>query len=468
MSGIPQTKMLGKIGRRRKMVAFLAVATATFFCLSLIWPLSIKSWRSESEISLKLTKRTDSSVEFNKLLTEVVQRHTSVDAISRSLETNGLGIENSSIAPSEIATEIKKRLSVAMIPGKMDPDDIRIRVGLDGEASEKENYFVNVLATTIAKDFMTSPLAGILPTETLPVEDIESLQQRHREIEQRATELLAQIRSNLQRSAEQLVEAESSIELPGTDSSALAGLREQLDTLASQRKRIANSGGDTMLELAAIDQQIQRLSAKLESQTSNSQDGPFRLASNRLNRTATNQSLNTLLDSLRSSISELANVAAEACTAVEAASRTRPAFSIKGVRGRSPSPVGAIPKGKEFLFLTLASVVFASIVSAAYQPFAQRGFESVSHIGRQLNLPVIATLETKNEFEDVTGPGIPAEQIKPETPGSNQVVNICKWILFCSLMLTIGFCLVNSDIRDAFFVSPFHGFAEIVWTLKGN
>jgi len=468
MSEHPQSKLLSKLSRRRKQFAFLVVAAATFFCLSMIWPLSTRSWRSESEISLQLTQREDSGVEFKKLLTEVVKRHTSVDSIARALDQNGIEVDGANVSSDQLALELQQRLNVVLFDQNFDPDDVSVRVGLEGEATEKDNFFVNMLATTIAKDFMTSPLAGILPTDPLPAEDINSIRIRRTEIEYRATELLAQIQTNLTDSANDLVQSgdEGLLLLDDTSSNQSDQLTAELKDLISQRQRIALSEGDSTLELSAIDQQIDEVQRKIDGNTSD--DGPFHMASHTLNKVSTGNNLKNTFASLRETISDLANVTAEACTAAEAASRTQPAFTISSVQGRAPVPVGAIPSGRELLFLTLASCVFATIVSLAYQPFAQRGFESVDDIGKKLKLPVIATLESRNEFEEVTGTGIPAESVKADTPGSNQVVNVCKWILFCGLMLTIGFCLVNSEIMDAFMVSPFHGFAQIVWTLKGN
>lgn len=463
MSKIPKTKMLSKLGGRRKLIAFLSVAAAAFFCLSMIWPLSTSSWRSESDISLSLMQREDSATEFQGLLDEVVPRHTSIDAIVRAIKQNGMATEGTNISLEEMAENIHQRLKVVLLE-KNGPDKLAVRVGLNGWASDKEKFFVNMLATTMAKDFMTSPLAGILPSDPVPGSDIESLQQRYREIEQRANELLAQIQDNLQDSASDLVNTRPVPSLNEEPGQLKADLDEQLASLSDQRDRIASSEGDSILELAAIDQQIEDAQLEFEETSAS----PFHMASHTLNRVAAGNSLQSSIDSLRVAIGDLANVAAESLAAAETSSRSRPAFTISSVRSRPPVPVGAIPSWREMLFLMLASCVFATIVSFAYQPFAQQGFESVENVGKRLKLPVIATLESRNEFEDVTGPGIPVEPAKAETPASNQVVNICKWILFCSLMLTIGFCLVNEDIRNAFWVSPFHGFSQIVWTLKGN
>jgi hypothetical protein len=462
--------MLSSLGRRRKQAAFLIVAVATFFCLSLIWPLSTKSWRSESEISLSLTKRKDSAVEFKTLLNQVVERHTSLESITRTLDQNGMGIDAQEITTAEIAEKVRQRLKIVLLDKNLDPDHMRVRVALDGAATEKENYFVNMMATTIAKDFMISPLAGIIPTDPVPSADIEALQLRHAEIEARANELLAQIETNLRDAATEMADATpGSLASEMVDSSSNRDeIADRLADLKSQRDRIANASGNSILELSAIDQQIEEVQLELENSDSDESKGPFHMASHTLNRVAVGESLTFELRSLHDTIGDLANVAAEACTYAETATYARPAFAIESVRGRPAVPVGAIPRVRELFYLLLASTLFATIVSISYQPFASRGFESVDQIGEKLKLPIIATLESRNEFEDVTGPGIPAESIKEEAPGSNQVVSFCKWILFCSLMLTIGFCLVNADIREAFFVSPFHGFAEIAWTLKGN
>ena len=159
MSGIPKTKMLAQVARRRRLMAFLSVGAATFFCLSLFWPVTTKMWRSESDVSLRLTKRKGASDDFRLLLDKVVSRHTSVDAIETSLRDNGMGIEAEGISTREIAEKVVERLHVSVIDNQFDPDSIQIRVGLDGIATDKENYFVNLLATTFARDFMTSPLA---------------------------------------------------------------------------------------------------------------------------------------------------------------------------------------------------------------------------------------------------------------------------------------------------------------------
>ena len=197
-------------------------------------------------------------------------------------------------------------------------------------------------------------------------------------------------------------------------------------------------------------------------------DGPFQMASHTLNRESGESSIRVAIESLRGTISELANVTSKACSLAESVTKTQPAFEVQSVQGRSAVPVGAIPGRRELLFLVLASTVFASIVSLSYHPFFDTGFENVKDIEKQLMVPVVATLENRNEFEEVTGPGIPAESIRDDAAGSNQVVNFCKWILFCSLMLTIGFCLVNADVREAFLDGPFQGYARIVWALKGN
>ena len=103
--------MLSKLGGRRKLIAFLSVAAAAFFCLSMIWPLSTSSWRSESDISLSLMQREDSATEFQGLLDEVVPRHTSIDAIVRAIKQNGMATEGTNISLEEMAENIHQPVS---------------------------------------------------------------------------------------------------------------------------------------------------------------------------------------------------------------------------------------------------------------------------------------------------------------------------------------------------------------------
>ena len=128
MSGIPQTKILSKLSRRRTWKSFLIVGSATFFCLSLMWPLTTKSWRSESEISLMLTKRLNAGGEFKALLDEVVKRHTSIDSITRTLDQNGMGVQAEQITTEQIARKVRQRLKVVLVDKSVNPDQLKVRV----------------------------------------------------------------------------------------------------------------------------------------------------------------------------------------------------------------------------------------------------------------------------------------------------------------------------------------------------
>ena len=411
------------------------------------------------------------SQEFEKLLGEVVKRHTSVEALSEIAQRHGMLDGLQGVSVSDLGQRIQERLDVVLLDDPYNSKHQVVRVGVqgigfDGKATDKEKFFVNMLATTLAKDFMNSPLAGILPTDPLPTNDIELLQERYAAIESHANSLLAQMKSNLEDASEPFGERNGGQILAMSPSND-GQLQLTLNSLQKQRNRIASSSGDSMLELTAIDEQIGDLRDQVPLHSPTQQRSAFKMASHSIRRDVAPNTVDGLVDSLRGTIDDLANVAAEACNAAETASRTTPAFSVLGVQARPARPVGAIPTGRQMMLLLLASTVFAAIVSAAYRPFAQRGFESVEEVGKKLNLPVIATLGNGKRGSS-NGSANQLGSSGSRTPVSNQIVSASKWILFCGLMLTIGFCLVNADIRSAFWVSPFHGLAQIVWTLQGN
>ena len=452
------------------MIAFLSVAMATFLCLSMIWPLSVKSWRTESEISLTLTKRFNAGEEFQNVLSEVVKRHTSADSLANIVRHHGLGEDGSKFSTAEIGERIHQRLQVVLVADPFDEQRRTVRVGVEGagfagKASEKEEFFVNMLATTLAKDFMLSPLAGILPTQPLPTDDVDALQQRYAAIEGQANSLLTQIQSNLEQSAGEL--ASNDTQSLSFDDGSFSDLEANIRDLESQRSRIASSGGDSVLEMAAVDEQINDAQNQL-SQLKSGSSTPFQMASHATGSSVAPNAVGGLVESLHTTIGDLANVAADACNVAESASRTTPAFTILGVNGRAAIPVGAVPSRRDLMLLLLASGLFAAIVCASYKPFAQRGFEDIEQAGKKLDLPVIATLHRRNRSASAAGSDLGDGSSFGGKPAANQIVSASKWILFAGLMLTIGFCLVNSNIGSAFLTSPFHGFAQIVWTLQGH
>ncbi len=127
-------------------------------------------------------------------------------------------------------------------------------------------------------------------------------------------------------------------------------------------------------------------------------------------------------------------------------------------------PVGGVPTIPALILLVMFSMVLGSIVSMNYQPFSDRGFENVSRLAKALRIPVIAVLptwagisETPNEMSEAN----------KKAPWANRAVGMAKLALLGLLILTIGFCLIDGGVREAFGRNPFFGFAKMIWVFIG-
>jgi hypothetical protein len=456
---------------RRRLIAFLTVGCTAFVLMSLLWPVSTKAYSSRSEIEFSLANRPNAADDFESLLKSVVARHTSPASIASLIQQNGLNAEMQ-MSADELAGRVRDRLTISLDRGQAETDALKVRVALEGRATPRENYLVNAMATTLARDFMVSPLAAIVPSSAADKDEILNLEQRRQEIYSKADALLAQIEGNLKQAASQVagtVDGQSDEFEASFASMQLDAVDAELRDLITRRSQEIARTGDGSLTVSALDAQISDKRNELAKLTAgnlgDSKRSPFMTAGFTLNNDVSGR-LESDTISLRESIGQLAEIAAEATTTAKA-SGFGPAFSIMGVRGRVPAPVNGVPGKRESLLLVLASTLIAGMVSLAYKPFAERGFESVENVENRLGIPVIATLDNSHRYEEATGPGIETETVEEEVPGANQIVKACQWVLFCGAMLIIGFCLANTNIRIAFLENPFYGFARIVWTLRG-
>lgn len=469
MSTYPDSKLLSRVGFRRKVLAFLTVATTLFFVLSLLWPLSVRTWQSQSEISLSLAQRKGSDEEFRELLHQVVQRHTTVEGIQNVLSQNAISSPDQSQSVLDLAKRVRKRMNIRLIQQDSLSGELKLRVGLNGVDSARENFFVNALATTVAQDFMMSPLASLMPEQESDVQQIASLEQRRHEIHARANELIGQIENNFGNAQSEWASSDPGelpdLDLGGTQTADQRVLLEQeIGALVERRRRELDRDEVLTWEVDQLNEQIQRKQTELASMGGQDAASPFRVASFR--KPPESVSGSGAISGLRDAVDQLASVASEATLAARS-SGSGPAFSIQSVTSNEAQPVGAVPSRPHLWLLMLAACGIAGIVCASYHPFAARGFEDVDSVARRLKIPVIASLDNRHVGDESTGAMIPAED-PGELPQANNMVRACEWILFAGLMLVIGFCLANADIRDSFMQNPFHGFARIAWVLRGN
>lgn len=469
MSKYLDSPLLTRVGFRRKLLTFVTVACTLFILLSLFWPMSTSVWRSQSEIAFSLTERPNSDKDFSHVLREIVDRHTSPAGIEQLIVRHGLTPANQAQDSTQLAASVRDGLNVRLLQDVEEGRSIKLMIGLEGDPSPNKNFFVNALATSLARDFMMSPIATLMPADSPDFDEFDSLEQRRQELQNRATDLIAQIEGNFSGAESDWQNNDTGDDL--LDPGSLVGTDSKRDQMESelqqlQLKRSRLVGDDPWsLDLASMDDQISEKRAQIAALANNSQtsqSSPFRNASFRSGKSGSGVSASTTT-SLRDAVNQLASITSEATMAAKTAGRG-PAFSIDSVHGKSVEPVGAIPSSRHLFLLMLAAGGIAGIVTFAYQPFAMKGFESVQNVSKQLKVPVVATLR-KEQSQDH---GVSGEDSGDELPRANRLVTGCEWILFGVLMLVIGFCLVNADIRNSFFQNPFYGFARIFWVLRGH
>ena len=128
----------------------------------------------------------------------------------------------------------------------------------------------------------------------------------------------------------------------------------------------------------------------------------------------------------------------------------------------SSVPINGIPNRGQIMMLGILAAAIGSVVASNYRPFAARGFASVGRLTALLRIPVVATLPTTagSALTDLDNQRI-------GLPWANWFVHGAKAVLFGLLLLVVGFCLINQEVRQAFLENPFHGFAKMVWVFVG-
>ena len=133
-------------------------------------------------------------------------------------------------------------------------------------------------------------------------------------------------------------------------------------------------------------------------------------------------------------------------------------FSVRQVRSKSMQPIGCDPQWPNLLLLGLLSSIVGAAVAFNFRPFEQKGFQSVASIPARLGIPVAATLNSRLSAED--------KRDLPVGHWSNSVVSFSELFLFATILIVLGFCFINAEVRAAFSDNLFHGFSRIFWMFR--
>jgi len=393
-----QTPIIQKTRWSRKLLAFLVVALASFLLLSLAWSFSVRNYISHAVIEVDVIKTPVATNWFKQQLVEIVQRHTSDAAVFSLAKEAHAGIQGRALTELAADSNFPARFGVRLDKGH-EEGIFQLNVAYRGKGTKAENYMVNLLTTNIARDFLASPHAQLGTGKILaPTESAPS--------DSQSTDLIVQ--------------------------------SEQLNQQAQEIFARLESGG----------------SQSGGSQFNSTSVSPFMNVGH-----STVQPVNTQneIAELKQTVGQLSGLVQES---VANQSGSEIAFSVRSVNARLPTPVGGAPKLPQILLLSAISGFLATVVSVAYRPFENKGFENIASVVHKLGVPVVATLGDASEDGHDYGSS------SGQAPWANHVVHFAELVLFAVTIIAIGFCVLNPEIRSAFADNLFHGFARIAWMFQ--
>jgi len=331
-----QTPTVQKTLWNRRLLAFLVVALASFLLFSLAWPLSVRNYVSHGVIEVDVIKTPVATGWFKQQLAEIVQRHTSDEAVFKLAQEAHAGVQGRALTQLSASDDFPSRFGVQLAKGDVE-GIFRLNVNYRGKGTRAENYMVNLLTTNIARDFLASPYAQLgtgkilAPTESAQasVSQTAELVAQSEQLNQRAHAIVARLES-------------------GGSSSSTSRFNT---TNASPFMKVGHSTAqpvDRQNEIAELKQTLGELSGLVQESVANGNGSEV-------------------------------------------------AFSVRSVKAEPATPVGGAPKFPHILLLSAVSGFLATVVTIAYRPFETKGFENIASVRRKLGVPVVATLGDASE-----------------------------------------------------------------------
>ncbi len=397
----PENTRLYRERMLRHLTAFVVSACASFVLLSLIWPLTVKGFRSSTYLAVRVGSAAGAQQEFQSLLATAIRVRVTDECLNNLLAQvrRQSTLKNQALVSNDFET-IRQSLSFRALPGTT-PDTMRVDLAIRGIGGPDEHAFIQLLSSELASSMVQVAEGSDIQSE-LAIESEGSAQQRQNVAQ--LDRLVSQLEDNL------------------------AIVRGSLANLPANKPN----------------------SSPFQS-VSHSSNDPSRLIPLDVEQALTNidvSSLRTQWNELKSNLdSEISNVGA-----------------IPPAGGRLSSvPIDGVPSRSQIMMLAILAAAMGSVVAFNYRPFAARGFANVGRLTALLRIPVVATLPAT--AMSITSASM--ETNSPGVPWANWVVQGAKAVLFGLLLLVIGFCLVNQEVRRAFLENPFHGFTKMVWVFVG-
>ena len=401
---------------RRRWVAFLITAAAVFVLLCLIWPLSIRGFRSSAALPIDHSvEKTDEQL--REELNQAVLAETSDGQLQVVLDE----IEKSGKLRSERLEyrdfrNIRESLRVGLFKDKRQAGR-SYKIAYEGDGGSDERQLVDMLTHRVSKRL--NPGSGAASNVGESIEQLDWIVQ--------------QMDGDL-----------------GYVKQSLAQLQNPVDSY----------GHDDQLTLE-------------ESSNLDSEPGSFHLASTKRNTTVTLDDIQNSIDSI--DINNLSNVVAGLKSNLsgetgDLGSQFSSGSSKQRIKPSRTLPINGVPSVPFLLLLGGFSAMIGSVVAWNCDPFSRKGFISSQNVKSRLKIPVIGSLNLISPHQVVEKTGSSATEIEGKSDGenfANRCVKIAGIFLVCVAAIVATFVLFNSEIRAAFFENPFLGAAKIVRAFIG-
>jgi len=403
---LSQTEKLKQKKLRAKVIVFAITCLASFCFFALFWPLLVKGYESQTGISIKLQPHDGNTQEFQTLLANALRSRTQepfLKDLIRQVEMQ-TPLRNQLFIDSQ-AGQIRKSMSVRT--EQLEVGSLQVRLIFRGLGSADERLFLRKFADELSISLVSlaanSPLA-----DDLEIQSVVGVRFR-KKLEQIENDLV-QLQRDLSGGSEWY---------SGNSKTEMSS--KPFRQAAHSNATLATNGLSALPSASLLDR-------------INQVDFP---------------SLYAQLEELQDFISKEGINSYDHPVALNAISM---------------APIGGTPHPKQLFILLVMAVAAGLLTAINFDPFAQRGFESLNRLANALRVPIVATLPINQvTAAEALSSGIRYRKI----PWANYLVQMASVFLSCFFAVVIGFCLLSAEVRQSFLENPFHGMTHVVWFLLG-
>ncbi len=379
----------------------MTVSSAVFVLLCLIWPLSVSGFRSSALISVN----DDQTAELLQAeLTQAVLSETTDETLAAYvdvIEASG-NLRSKQMEYRDYQT-MRESLRIGQWESSGGSD---FQISYEGSGGPDERQFIELLASRVAAR-MDSAQGGVAANSR-----VERFKQAQWIIDQMEDDLDF-VMSSLRQ-----------LEYGGQDKiNGVAGddSNDRAFHFASSKRVVSPSLGEMATSIASID-----------------------------------------IGSLRTVIEGLEADSQQPALPARLGEKASPPRAV-GPETIETLPINGVPSLPWLLLIGSFSVLVGSTVAWNYHPFEERGFEKLDCIEKNLEIPVVATLDFKAEV------GAETDELKllQASSFSNRVVRLGGMFLIGVLVVIAGFFVTSIEVRQAFYENPFFGVAKIVRMFAG-